>query len=268
MIRRTALVALGVGIGGLLYKLVPSRNEQPTNSEKSQYPIIYLEGNIGAGKSTLAARLAQSTKFNALTEPVREWQNVGGHNLLKLLYADRAVWNFPFQVLALTTLGRRQMEWLDSNPAEFVIMERSPKCSLKVFAQYLADAKMLQPEHMAVLQVLYDTVAPPTDNPVHYIYVRTPPKETYERMTKRGRTEELPITKDYLQELHNLTDQWLLRNESRPVHIIDGRQSPDEVYKAALDIIHQITTKPWTNQGIKTVPDSLKNEIKTETPQQ
>lgn len=154
------------------------------------------------------------------------------------------------------------MQWLKSNPTQLVLMERLPQCSIRVFAQYLADVKMLSPEHMAVLEVLCDTVAPPTDNPVHFIYVRTPPQETHERTTKRGRTEELPITKEYLQDLHNLTDQWLLKDESRPVHVIDGRQSPDEVYNAALDIIFKTTRRKWTDNGHKTVPESLNDELK------
>ena len=100
----------------------------------------------GAGKSTLAAGLARRG-YAVVDEPVREWQDVEGHNLLGLLYADRPTWNFPFQALALATLGRRQQRL----PADgrLHVSERSVKCSLRVFAQYLADEGALQPAHMA-----------------------------------------------------------------------------------------------------------------------
>lgn len=248
-----ALLAAGLGYltGLALYKLISLMKR--CRKERPLAPLIYLEGNIGAGKSTLAAKLASLNRFKVIAEPVHEWQNVEGYNLLKLLYADRFTWNFPFQMLALTTLGKRQTEALTDNPNEVVILERSPKCSIRVFAQYLENAKMLRAEHMAVLRVLYTTVAPITKRPVHYIYVRTPPNLVVERIARRGRSEELPITEPYLNELHKVTDAWLLQEERAPVHVIDGRQSPEEVLNEALEIIEAAETGHQTNRVSPTI---------------
>jgi len=204
-------------------------------------PLIYLEGNIAAGKSTLAASLRQLPQYRVVTEPVREWQNVEGHNMLALLYTNRPVWSFPFQALALATLGQRQSQVLAERPAVLAILERSPQCSVRVFAQYLADTGIVTPQHMAVLRLLLATVAPPTARPVHFLYVRTPPEHAFQRLSRRGRSEESQVTLEYLSALHVLTDAWLLREESAPVHVIDGTMSPEQVLAAAEDIIRTIT---------------------------
>lgn len=253
----TALLAAGLCCltGLILYKLASLMRQ--CRQEPPMAPLIYLEGNIGAGKSTLAAKLAGLNRFQVIAEPVHEWQNVEGHNLLNLLYADRFTWNFPFQTLALTTLGKRQTEVLTNNPDKLVILERSPKCSIRVFAQYLENARMLKAEHMAVLRVLYATVAPITKRPVHYIYVRTPPHLVVERIARRGRSEELPITELYLNELHQVTDAWLLQEEQAPVHVIDGRQTPEEVLNEALKIIEAARTGHQTNSVSSTITQEI-----------
>ena len=33
-----------------------------------------------------------------MTEPVEEWRNLNGHNMLQQMYEDPARWSFPFQV--------------------------------------------------------------------------------------------------------------------------------------------------------------------------
>ncbi|XP_034236319.1 deoxynucleoside kinase-like [Thrips palmi] len=203
-------------------------------------PIIYLEGNIAAGKSTLAANLKRLELFPVLDEPVKDWQDVEGHNLLELLYTDRATWSYPFQVLALDTLGRRQTSLLANHPEGLTVLERSPQCSLRVFAQALAEMNAIGREHMAILRILRDAVAPPTQRPIHYIYVRTPPAIAYQRLNHRGRTEEVGVTVEYLTLLHDLTDAWLLQEEANPVHVLDGTLTPAQLLAAALDIIQNL----------------------------
>ncbi|XP_034239387.1 deoxynucleoside kinase-like [Thrips palmi] len=203
-------------------------------------PIIYLEGNIAAGKSTLAANLKRLELFPVLDEPVKDWQNVEGHNLLELLYTDRATCSYPFQVLALATLGRRQTKLLASHPEGLTVLERSPQCSLRVFAQGLAEMSAIGQEHMAILRILRDAVAQPTQQPIHYIYVRTPPAIAYQRLNRRGRTEEAGVTVEFLTLLHDLTDTWLLQEETNPVHVLDGTLTPEQLLAAALDIIQNL----------------------------
>ena len=44
-----------------------------------------------------------------------------------------------------------------------------------------------------------------------------------ERMKKRARFEETGISKEYLQEIHNLHEEWLL-HQNEHVLIVDGEE--------------------------------------------
>ena len=50
--------------------------------------IVSIEGNIGAGKSTMLKFFNNYSDIELIPEPVAEWCNVSGHNLLSKLYED------------------------------------------------------------------------------------------------------------------------------------------------------------------------------------
>ena len=66
--------------------------------------VISIEGNLGAGKTTLLSLL----QIPVIREPVEEWQNFGGQDILKRYYHDPKRWAFTFQLHALHS---RQMLW-------------------------------------------------------------------------------------------------------------------------------------------------------------
>lgn len=208
-------------IGLALYKL---RRTKP-------HPIFYLEGNIGAGKSTLANGLAACGKYRVRKEPVAEWQNTGGYNLLALLGLDRQKWLYVFQTLVLATLTKRVRQIEKPTEGKPCILERSANCALKVFARDGHEQGFLSNEEMAVLKMLHETLADKSQ--AVYIYVRTPPEISYERMAARGRTEEKRLPEEYFVRLHTLMDQWLMQEETAPVIVINGLESPSEILREA-----------------------------------
>lgn len=52
-----------------------------------------------------------------------------------------------------------------------------------------------------------------------HIYLRTDPKQCFSRIKKRGRKEEISISLDYLNGLHQMHEEWL---DDKEVIIIDG----------------------------------------------
>ena len=63
--------------------------------------VFFLEGNIGAGKSTIMDEMKSSIKNNSIMfvqEPVNEWQTEKGGNLLDLYYSDPKRWSFAMQI--------------------------------------------------------------------------------------------------------------------------------------------------------------------------
>lgn len=53
-----------------------------STSRSSRPYTVCVEGNIGAGKSTFLDRCRAFPVMDVIEEPVSEWMNVGGVNLL------------------------------------------------------------------------------------------------------------------------------------------------------------------------------------------
>ena len=56
--------------------------------KKDEKLMILLEGNIGAGKSTLGKLLAACDDFDFIEEPTSAWREGFAANMLDLFYSD------------------------------------------------------------------------------------------------------------------------------------------------------------------------------------
>jgi hypothetical protein len=74
---------------------------------QARRPITFcVEGNVGAGKSTYLSMISDIGKCNEIQvvqEPVEQWQNVKGENLLAQFYKDPKRYAFTFQQYVLLT---------------------------------------------------------------------------------------------------------------------------------------------------------------------
>ena len=67
-------------------------NTTPFQKLKSKR-IYSIEGNIGAGKTTILKLIGKTfDDVEFVEEPVSQWQNLGGMNLLEKFYEDPARW--------------------------------------------------------------------------------------------------------------------------------------------------------------------------------
>lgn len=144
----------------------------PPKGGPCQRRLIVLEGEVGAGKSTLGTLLTESLRqrgFNVrlILEPVDRWRNI-----LPLFYADPAGFAFTFQTLVNLTLMKKISAVWDSDPhADVYILERSPASGaiflelqrgvvdpavMQLYADEWHDAwRTLLPINLADAQVLY-----------------------------------------------------------------------------------------------------------------
>ena len=69
-----------------------------TGSAASDRPfIVSVEGNIGSGKSTMLSYFEKFGDVELVPEPVGQWCDLNGHNLLAKLYENPSRWSFQFQ---------------------------------------------------------------------------------------------------------------------------------------------------------------------------
>jgi deoxycitidine kinase len=194
--------------------------------------MILLEGNIGAGKSTLGKTLAESGFFAFIEEPVEMWQTGFAANLLDAFYSDMERWAFTFQITAFVTRAKTWKEVLALTDHTRVVLERSIFTDRYVFAKNSHQLGGMSDVEWDVYCGLWDfLVSNYCVEPDCIIYYRTPAEVCVQRMKARGRTEESEVSLDYLRRLEALHDEWLL-GHPRAV-VLDGSRAweAEEVWK-------------------------------------
>jgi deoxyadenosine/deoxycytidine kinase len=175
--------------------------------------MILLDGNIGAGKTTVGQALADSGAFGFIEEPTAVWQEGFGANMLDLFYSDPQRWAFTFQICAFITRAKTWREVLALTDHSHVVLERSIFCDRSVFAENCYRTGLMAPTEYQLYSGLWDFLA--TNycvEPDLIVYLRTPAEVCLERIEARSRDEEEGIPLEYLLQLQELHDEWLLEN--------------------------------------------------------
>jgi deoxyadenosine/deoxycytidine kinase len=203
---------------------------------QSDYRSMYLlEGNIGAGKTSLGNILKISRHFEFLEEPVDTWRKGFAGNLFEMFYTDMPRWSFTFQIMAFTTRAKTWSEILEKVQGDRVVLERSIYTDRNVFAKNLYAGGAMNDSEWQVYQQLWEFLAANyCEKPQKIIYLRTPAELCLERIKKRGRNEEQQMPLDYLKNLEDLHDEWLMDHPD--VILVDGtrRWSAPEIEKLLL----------------------------------
>ena len=92
---------------------------------------ITVEGNIGAGKSTLQNLLRKHPKMSIYEEPPNIWQNLNGINFLALMYSDPARWAMSFEFLVTLTMMETHMaDKLITNIIDIILSDRTQEAQM------------------------------------------------------------------------------------------------------------------------------------------
>jgi deoxyadenosine/deoxycytidine kinase len=186
--------------------------------------MVLIEGNIGAGKTTVGKTIAASSKFGFIEEPTKAWQEDFASNMLENLYTDISRWAFTFQICTFITRAKTWPEISTFTDRRRVVLERSIFCDRFVFVEnFYRTGVMTQTEYQLYCG-LWKFVTSYCDQPDLVLYLRTPAEVCLERIRDRGRAEESGITLDYLMQLERLHDEWLLADGDLKVAVLDGER--------------------------------------------
>nr|ACO15692.1 Deoxynucleoside kinase [Caligus clemensi] len=198
--------------------------------------IVAVEGNVGSGKSTMLRYFKSKGEVRIYPEPVDSWRNVGGENLLNNLYKDPQRCSFTFQ--SYVQLTRLKILEDVSTEGGVKIIERSIQSNDFVFLKTAQKRGTLSDVELQVLDSYHSWIRNSTiTNPIDLIvYLRTTPEVAHARLCKRARSEEKTVPLDYLQDLHDSYEDWLMRKvygqPPAPVLVIDANQSLSMVEKS------------------------------------
>jgi deoxyadenosine/deoxycytidine kinase len=163
--------------------------------------FIAVAGNIGVGKSTLVALLAQRLSWQPFFEPV------GENPYLADFYTDMQTWSFHSQIFFLTRRLRIHRELCD-NPTSS-IQDRSVYEDAEVFARNLARQGLMEERDYRSYRELYTVLTQFLPAPDLVVYLRAEVPILIERIAQRGRSYEREIEPAYLAQLNDLYEDWI-----------------------------------------------------------
>ena len=191
---------------------------------------ICIEGVIGCGKSTLIEELKNylnilDDEFICIKEPIEEWMNMKNEknkNLFQSYVTNRKRWSFTFQINAILS----KIKQLEEIPQEnkMILLERSIYTDYHIFSKLAFDNHDMDINEWNIYQKCFQEIEKNNQNieTDGYIYIQTNPETCLNRINKRNRKGENKITKEYIYQLYEKHEEWLINNEKKPVLIISG----------------------------------------------
>uniref|UniRef100_A0A0E0LJ30 Deoxynucleoside kinase domain-containing protein n=1 Tax=Oryza punctata TaxID=4537 RepID=A0A0E0LJ30_ORYPU len=180
-----------------------------------------VEGNISVGKSTFLQKIANETLelrdlVEIVPEPVSKWQDVGPDhfNVLGAFYAEPQRYAYTFQNYVFVTRLMQEKE-SSSGIKPLRLMERSIFSDRMVFVRAVHEANWMNGMELSIYDSWFDPVLSslPGLVPDGFIYLRATPDTCHKRMMLRKRTEEGGVTLQYLRDLHEKHESWLLSSQ-------------------------------------------------------
>jgi deoxyadenosine/deoxycytidine kinase len=171
--------------------------------------FIAVAGNIGVGKSTLTALLAEKLAWEPFYEAVDD------NPYLADFYKNMQQWSFHSQVFFLSRRLRHHRQILD-RPGT-VVQDRSVYEDAEVFAENLYRQGNMTERDYRTYRELYTAMGLFLPPPDLVVYLRASVPVLIKRIRKRGRDFERQVAADYLEQLNRLYEEWIDRFSLCPV---------------------------------------------------
>jgi deoxyadenosine/deoxycytidine kinase len=163
--------------------------------------FIAVAGNIGAGKSTLTAMVADALGWQPFYEADAE------NPYLVDFYNDMRRWSFHSQVFYL---GKRleHHRLLVDHPSS-VVQDRTVYEDAEIFARNLFEQGQMSDRDYDAYRRLYRSISAFLPPPSLIVYLRASVETLQAHIHKRGRDYERSIAPAYLAQLNRLYEAWI-----------------------------------------------------------
>ncbi len=173
------------------------------------YNFITIEGNIGAGKTTLANLLSEKLNARLILEEFAE------NPFLPKFYQNPEQHAFP---LELFFLAERYKQLKDLLATRDIFQKIT--ISDYLFTKCLLFAKVnLQSEEFRLYQKLFDIINPQIIQPDLLIYLHSPVSKLQQNIKKRNRSFEQGISDDYLFSIQENYTQYIKQHNIKTVFV-------------------------------------------------
>ncbi|MCB0465959.1 MAG: 2-amino-4-hydroxy-6-hydroxymethyldihydropteridine diphosphokinase, partial [Aequorivita sp.] len=177
----------------------------------SQYNYIAIEGNIGAGKTSLATLIANDFNAKLILERFKD------NPFLPKFYEDAVRYAFP---LEMSFLADRYQQLVD-DITQFDLFKESVIADYDVNKSLIFASITLPEEEYALYKKLFQVMHKDVPKPDMYIYLYQNTERLLENIKKRGRKYEQSIEASYLKKLNKGYLEFIKNQHLENIKIID-----------------------------------------------
>ena len=174
-----------------------------------KYHFIAVEGNIGAGKTTLAHLLARHYNSRLILEAFAE------NPFLPKFYENPKQYAFPLELFFMAERYKQLKELVHTKD----LFQRVTIADY-IFSKCLLFAKVNLPEEeFHLYQKLFDIIFQQLIQPDLLIYLHAPVQQLQKNIKKRNRTYEQSISDDYLFSLQETYTSYIRQHGMKTLFI-------------------------------------------------
>jgi deoxyadenosine/deoxycytidine kinase len=176
-----------------------------------KYNYVVIEGNIGAGKTTLAKRIADQFNARLILESFAD------NPFLPRFYEDPEKYSFPLELSFLANRFRQLKDELVEQDLfkSFTVADYYFMKSL-VFA-----ASTLSGDEYNLYRQIFYIIYGSLPKPDIYVYLHLRPERLLINIEKRGRTYEKSISSEYLKKIQDNYFSFFKQNPENKYLVID-----------------------------------------------
>jgi 2-amino-4-hydroxy-6-hydroxymethyldihydropteridine diphosphokinase len=176
-----------------------------------QFNYIAIEGNIGAGKTTLSTKLAEDCNAKLVLERFAD------NPFLPKFYKDQSRYAFP---LEMSFLADRYQQ-LSDDLAQFDLFKDFVVADYHIFKSLIFAKVTLQEDEFRLYKTMFDIIHKEMPKPDLYVYLYQNTDRLLENIKKRGRSYEQEIPADYLEKINQGYLDYIKTQTDLNVLIID-----------------------------------------------
>jgi len=171
---------------------------------------IAIEGNIGAGKTSLARLIAEECNAQLFLEEVED------NPFLERYYENMEAYAFQTQVFFLLNRYRQQLEISQRDLFSDLIVADYIFAKDKIFAHVV-----LEDDELALYNRIHSLLEGRIVIPDLVVYLQTSTDVLLHRIKNRGRSFERLISEEYLRDLNEAFDHFFFHYEGSPLLIVN-----------------------------------------------
>ena len=176
-----------------------------------KFRYLVVEGPIGAGKTSLARRLASRLAADLVLEQPEE------NPFLARFYQDMARFALPTQLFFLFQRARlleplAQADMFARPAIGDFLLDKDP-----LFARLTLSA-----DELALYQKIYEALRPRSPTPDLVVYLQAQPATLIERVRRRAKGYERPVSEEYLALLAESYARFFYHYNGSPVLIVNS----------------------------------------------